>query len=743
MKRMIRSAASLQRIAGIVALLGCAGLFASYVRAGETVDGKDGKATAATTTEEKEEYKNWIELGIGGVIVHGDTAQFEQEHRLPGDQVYGGIQDLHFEQGLPNDVQLTVDGHAIWDINDYNLRVDLSKAKVGYLRFGYDEFRSWYDGNGGFFPHHDVFFPPPIPEMHIDRGAAWVELGLRVPDWPEITLHYEHQFRFGQKDSTIWGDTTLTGLKVNPARKIAPAFRDIDETRDFFAADILKTIGNTDFILGMRYEHSDIDNRLQLERGAGQLPPRVAPPGAQRFITQHDELDNDIFNGHAITETRFTDSFWFTGAYSYSSLSGDLSGTQIVGPHYNSLFGEPYPFQRFDEGYLNLAGVSDEREHVFNSNLFWIPLPDLNVIAGFRYTRQDKDSSSFHLATTVPANGTPPNTEEVFADSSNELNNFAQRLELRYTHIQNWLFYLEAEWEEEFGTIREHEVVEGVDQGNLDKDTHLLGQKYTAGATWYPAIWLNLAAQYYHKIADYDNDFNSDLATPPVPGSERNQRMLGQDWHTDDVNVRITLRPKIPGWLGTMALVSRYDYLVQSAESKWGISPANPPGVGLTGITLDEVRSGWVIKHMISESINWNPTARLYLQTNVSVVLDQTHSGASYYVLIPNTSPTFVNARNDYWTVSAGGGYVLDRKTDVRADYSFYRANDYFNNAPVAMPYGMGATQHTASGTLTREIAKNVRLVLKYTYFNYSDLTSGGHNNYQAHSIYSGLQIRF
>ena len=84
-----------------------------------------------------------------------------------------------------------------------------------------------------------------------------------------------------------------------------------------------------------------------------------------------------------------------------------------------------------------------------------------------------------------------------------------------------------------------------------------------------------------------------------------------------------------------------------------------------------------------------------------------------------------------------------DDKTDLRADYSFYRANDYFKNARVGMPYGMGATEHTASATLTRQITKNVRLLMRYAYFTYEDQTSGNHNNYEAHSVYSGLQFRF
>ena len=133
-----------------------AGTFAAAgVRGGTS----DGKAVTATATEEQpEEYKNWIELGIGGVITSGDRAQFEQEHRLPGDQPYGGIQDLHFE-GLSAKTtcfQSMATRSGTSTITTFN--VELSKKKLGYIKAGYTEFRSWYDGNGGFFPHNDVFF---------------------------------------------------------------------------------------------------------------------------------------------------------------------------------------------------------------------------------------------------------------------------------------------------------------------------------------------------------------------------------------------------------------------------------------------------------------------------------------------------------------------------------------------------------------------------------------------------------
>src|SRR5262245_35968758 len=286
-----------------------AGTFAAAGLRGGT---SDQKTVATATEEEPQEYKNWIELAMGGVITKGDRAQFEQQHWLPGDQPYGGIQDLHVEGTVGKDALFSLDGHAIVAFNDYDITLQLSKPNLGYIKAGYTEFRSWYDGNAGFFPHNDVFFEPPYPEMHVDRGDAWIELGLRAQDWPEITVRYSHEFRFGQKDSTVWGDTTLTGLlpPFISTRKIVPAFRDFDETRDIVSLEAKKTFGNTDVLLGMRYEHNDNDDSLNVERGAGQLPPVVSPPGQQRKITQRQADDVDLWSGHGITETRIRDNLW-------------------------------------------------------------------------------------------------------------------------------------------------------------------------------------------------------------------------------------------------------------------------------------------------------------------------------------------------------------------------------------------------------------------------------------------------
>jgi len=697
----------------------------------------DDKALTATATEEQpEEYKNWIELAIGGVITSGDRAQFEQEHRLPGDQVYGGIQDLHVEGTVGKNALFSIDGHALWDFNDYDITVQLAKPNLGYIKAGYTEFRSWYDGNAGFFPHNDVFFEPPYPEMHVDRGDAWIELGLRAPNWPEITIRYEHEFRFGQKDSTVWGDTNLTGLAVQPTRKIVPSFRNLDEKRDIFSFEASKTIGNTDVLLGMRYEHDTNDYSLNMERGAGQLPPVVPPPGQQRKVTQQQNDDVDLFSGHGITETRITDNLWFTAGYSYTTITNDLSGSRIFGTHWDEAFGEPVPtLANRDHSFIDLAGTARIRENLFNANVFWMPLENHAILSGFRSTHENNESDSTFLAEeTVP--NTPPFTPlnpaggfhfgpsiPVEGARNSDYNRFAQRLEMRYTGVKDWLFYFEGEWEEEYGQVDGFQSFD--EEIPLDKDTHALGQKYSIGATWYPTMRLNFAGQYFHRIASYDEDVF--IAQYP--------RLVNQDWNVDDFNIRMTFRPKLPASMGTLALVTRYDFVHTSIDSQWDIFPQED--------LLAELQSGEIKQHVISESLTWNPLPRFFLQANFSYVLNQTDTPANDINLEPQTSPTVVNFRNDYWTVTSGIGYVIDDKTDFYADYYFYCANDYFKNPTVAVPYGMGATEHAVSATVTRKLSKNMRLLLKYGYFNYRDVTSGGHNSYRAHSLFSTLQIRF
>src|SRR5947207_1667046 len=150
MTSVVRRRSNARCVARSAALIACVTFGGSYpLQAGDKEVVKT--ETAVVAEEEMPDFKNWIELELGGLNVKGDAAQFKQEHRISGD-IFGGISDLHLEQAVGKKGQLTVDGHAIFDNHDYDVQLDLSYPGVGYIRGGYTEFRSWYDGNGGFSP---------------------------------------------------------------------------------------------------------------------------------------------------------------------------------------------------------------------------------------------------------------------------------------------------------------------------------------------------------------------------------------------------------------------------------------------------------------------------------------------------------------------------------------------------------------------------------------------------------------
>src|SRR6188472_2034414 len=130
----------------------------------------------------EEPLTNWITLTIGGVSVDGDEAQFEQRH-WTNSGWFGGIEDLHWEPKSGNkDLTIKIDGRAINGIEDYFGNIEISYQNVGYIKTGYSRFRTWYDGNGGFFPFNDQFFDLYNNDFSVDRSDGWIELGLRVPN---------------------------------------------------------------------------------------------------------------------------------------------------------------------------------------------------------------------------------------------------------------------------------------------------------------------------------------------------------------------------------------------------------------------------------------------------------------------------------------------------------------------------------------------------------------------------------
>src|ERR1039458_5597652 len=76
-------------------------------------------------------YNNWVDLSVGGLMVHGNTAQAQQRYQL-SNEPFGGISDLHLQQDIAKGTTFTLDGHSLFDQHDYKMVLGLQRDELGY-----------------------------------------------------------------------------------------------------------------------------------------------------------------------------------------------------------------------------------------------------------------------------------------------------------------------------------------------------------------------------------------------------------------------------------------------------------------------------------------------------------------------------------------------------------------------------------------------------------------------------------
>lgn len=676
---------------------------------------EDAKPTSKPEKPEAEaetdasELVNWVDFGVGGNFLRGSRAQFQQQNGTPATGAYGGIEAFHFELPFSQRGLFTIDGRGIFDNNDYSIRIGATDPDKGYIRIGHVEYRTYYDGTGGYLPNGNVIFNKLFDNsLAVDRAQTSFEAGLTLPNKPQISFRYDLDTRNGDKPSTIWGNTTLT--PGGAQRRIVPGLRHFDESRHTFSLDVKHDIGNTTVGVGGRYEVQYNDDG----RSVIQQPNEGT---RSRLLSTSEGLDVNLGNVRAWTDTRLSDQWRFTTGYSFTTLhsviSGDRINTAIVSP-----------LAATDTRFANLYGGSDLKQHVANVNLMYSPSTNWYIVPSIRVERQNLDGEGYFNSITGTATQTvSPVTQ--FANNDRGALYVSEALDIRYNGFKNWALYARAELSQDRADLREQFGTNVLNAATIFRKTDWdrLLQKYTVGANWYASRTLNFGTQYYHRISENEYSNPEDSTSNATNSNNRYPAYLGiQDFEIDCVNFRVTWKP-----LPRLAFVSRYDFQLSTAYTE----VENLPG-------LESARNK---RHMFGETITWTPLNWLYTQGHVNYVRDTTHSPVEDFT--GAMSGIIQSAPNNYWTAGGTLGFILDAKTDLQTSYTHYEADNYVDNSAVSIPYGAGARQDEVSSTLVRKLSERVRWTLRYAYSHYRDQTSGGAMNYEAHGLLSTIQYRF
>ena len=651
-------------------------------------------------------YANWIELSAGGMISDGNTAQAQQRTRL-NSGAFGGIEDLHYQTEIAKKTTLKLDGRGIYDDHDYKIGLGVEREGLGFIRFNFENFRTWDSGNGGYSPVNGVAYPNSGDALALDRGQISLEAGYNKAGQPKVTFKYTHRYRDGEKGTTIWGPIHDPKLSVF---RLFPGIYDIDEKSDAFQLDVAHHIKKVDVGLGVRFETGEINNAYKRTSWAGE--------SVQQKDTDRQGTSYDMLSVHAFAESWIKPNQFLSAGFMFANLDDTFTGSRIYGDDFDVI----YTPGLFPLGYYDLNGGSHKNEYVANLNWMYLPTKNFTITPSLRVQKEDWNANS--TGTGTLDNFSP---EAFNSNSSRDSLDVRGRLDARYIGVTNWVFSASGEWTEGQGNLNINGGLSQINHIGPDTVTNCMDdsrffQKYAVSARWYPVKQASVDVGGYYKINQYDyantqDSTPNDLST----GNAYPGFLVYQGFQTWDGNARLTLHP-----LSKITLVSRYEYQFSTIATR----PDAASGLG-------EVDSSQMHSHILGQNLSWTPLNWLCLQAGANYVISETKTPASDY------TQAILNSQNNYWTVNFNAGFVLDDKTDLNVGYFYYRAADGQNAVVNGLPLGTDAEEHSINATLTRRLTKNLRLNLKYAFTHYEDFASAGNYNFNAHVIFSSLQYRF
>jgi hypothetical protein len=145
---------------------------------------------------------------------------------------------------------------------------------------------------------------------------------------------------------------------------------------------------------------------------------------------------------------------------------------------------------------------------------------------------------------------------------------------------------------------------------------------------------------------------------------------------------------------------------------------------------------------MLSESIDWTPTTRVYVQGNVNVAYSylQTAYPAVVVSTTANIPTPIQNSNSNYVTASALVGFVLDKMDDVQLQGFWSKAGNF--NPQIAtggQPYGASFEEQSITVGVKHQITKRLFGEAKAGYLSRTDPTTGNFTNYHGPLFYLSL----
>jgi hypothetical protein len=628
------------------------------------------------------------------VTVRGDQQKFRQDWGIK-DGWSGGIEDATYQLKLGKNWLMNLDGRAIFDNEDYKLRLSIVNPNVGFVRAGFTEFRTYDDSNGGFY---QPFTPSSFQlnrDLFLRNGDIFFEAGLTLPNLPQVTVGYERQSRNNDKSLLEWGPVTQ-GTTI---RNIFPSLEGISESTDIMKVNVEHHVGPVQLGDQFRYEHFNTDTTrtdtaLDLNSNSSKT------------VAVHEDYRHDSFFNTFHMDQHLNPKVYWSMGYMYSTLEGG-----------GNLSLDTQPFNTpTDKDWRAQAIAVEQDSHVINLNAMVGPFAALIFYGGVQLEHTSGNGMTDALLTQVVGGGAT-NSPAALLASSTDKDSLEETLGVRYTKIPFTTLYAEGRWTEQQIDLGERDTGDPATAFTRQTDTDIFRQNYTVGLNTAPIPKTTLAIRYRHSI--YENDYEH--TTDTMAGYPA--FITGQDFTMDEIMAKLTLRP-----CRYFNVAFQYQLMATDIRTRTAAVPLLVPQGGL--------QSGNYDANIYTVSATLTPISRLYLTGLFSLQDTRTAS-------VANGNPSVANYSGNVYTIMSTAGYALDNKTDVNLQYTYSRTDNSSVNAAAGLPLGVADQRTGLTAGLSRKLCNNAIARLRYGFYNYNDRANGGIDNYTAHLFSASCLVRF
>jgi hypothetical protein len=637
------------------------------------------------------------------VTVTGDERRFREDWWMP-DRWSGGIEQFALEHDIDEHTVLRAEGRAVFDAEDYRLRLEIVRYSVGFFRAGYTEHRTFYDDWGGFY---GPFTPPALRldrELHLDNGDVFVDVGLTLPDLPRLTLGYERQFRDGTKSLLQWG-----GVQQNDVqRNIFPSFKHVDEKVDIFKFELDHHVGIVNLGDQFRFERSRTDNNT-FDKNVTNLTT-----GADQNIKIHEQSSYDLFSNAFRMDSRVNEKLYWSTGYLFRRLDGD-AGLDVDTVRFAIVSPASGPVR----DWFTHSVALDQNSHLLTANTLLGPFKQLSVYGGARAEKtRDTGNTDAELLQVLE---TFTNAPLALIRSTTDKQSLEETLGARFTGLPYTTLYAEGKWREEQYSTFQFETDDTVTNVFRDTDADVFRQQYTIGLNSSPVRRISLSGYYRRSMQQNNYEHNRDIS-PGYPGF-----ITDQEFTTDQVVAKLTVRPH-----------TKFTLALQYKLTSTAIRTANKNIVfsGSTLVPAGSLQSGDYDANTYTLSTTLTPISRLYL-TGAITFQDTRTIGFANHV------PSVTVYRGNVYSVFGTAGYALDAKTDVTLDYTFSRSDNFKDNSASGLPLGLDNQRHALVAGLTRRVRENIVIRVRYGFYEYDQSSNGGIANYVAHLASAACTVGF